>query len=297
MGITDVSSMLTIIIPVIATRPKVLLFENLVRSAPLTIVSQITSSWSVALTKTSIALLLMRLQQARGQQVRGWTIFLYAIISVQIGAAIFLTILHTTRCIPLEGIWRPGVQARCWSPRAFKLIITHASSMVVATDVVFALIPLTFLHHIRSTLLHRVVIAVLMSLGLLASSASVVKTVLTHRFDETADASAKGLEIAIWASVEAQAGIIAACIPCLRAPFMRLLERIGLRRPHNGDDVAWSIREMPLSRVGYAASTSTSRRGVDDGAATPDTARDLQLDSTARGTPETASCKDMQIRG
>lgn len=194
------------------------------KNAPLTMIAEVLTSWSVALIKTSIALMLVRLQNARA-----WTRFLYSIIALQILTAVFVTILQCTRCIPTAAIWNPYVLDKwCWSPEVFKITMTVASSIVIITDVIFSLIPLTFLHHIRRSVPHRIVIGVLMSLGLLASAASVVKTIIIHRFDIGGDVSGTGISIALWASLEAIVGIIAACLPCLRGAFLRLLNRLGI---------------------------------------------------------------------
>ncbi|KAK3364133.1 hypothetical protein B0T25DRAFT_432205, partial [Lasiosphaeria hispida] len=116
----------------------------------------------------------------------------------------------------------------CWSPEAFKATMTAASSIVILTDAIFSLIPLTSLHHIRRSVPHRIVIAILMGLGLLASAASVVKTIMVHRFDAGGDPSGNGISIALRASLEAIVGIIAACLPCLGGAFLRLLSRLGI---------------------------------------------------------------------
>ncbi|KAK0651146.1 hypothetical protein B0T16DRAFT_453647 [Cercophora newfieldiana] len=118
--------------------------------------------------------------------------------------------------------------ATCWSAEAFKVTMTVASSVVIITDVIFSLFPLTFLHHIRRSLAHRIVIGMLMSLGLLASTASVLKTIQVHRFDLGGDIAGIGISIALWTSLEGTVGIIAACLPCLRGPFLRLLSRLGI---------------------------------------------------------------------
>ncbi|KAK4155440.1 hypothetical protein C8A00DRAFT_31678, partial [Chaetomidium leptoderma] len=51
---------------------------------------------------------------------------------------------------------------------------------------------------------------------------------MVHRSGQHGDAAGDGLAIALWASIEAQVGIIAACILCVRAVFLRFLSRIGI---------------------------------------------------------------------
>ena len=200
-------------------------FSEFHRAAPLSIGAELTSTWSVALVKTSVAVMLMRLRPTQG-----WTWFLYAVVGVQLLTAAFVTIMQTTRCIPIEALWEPTIAGkRCWGVAAFKASLTATSIIVIATDVVFALIPLTFLHHIRAAPSSRAAIGVLMSLGLFASAASVVKTYYVQTFDETGDVAGEGMSICLWASIEAQVGITAACVPCLRATFLRCLGRTHLR--------------------------------------------------------------------
>jgi hypothetical protein len=207
-----------------STRPEFLPFSYINQAAPLSLVAEITSTWSVALLKTSIATMLLRFQRTPG-----WAVFLKCVIALQLATAIFITIMQTTRCVPINALWDPTVpRVSCWGENAFKISLTTASILVILTDIIFALIPLTFLYQVRRSLRDRVIIGALMSLGLLASAASVVKTVMVQRFDETDDPSGHGMSIALWASIEAQVGIIAACIPCLRAAFLRFLGRVGV---------------------------------------------------------------------
>lgn len=212
------------VMPVLSNRPDFLPFSYLDQLAPLSIVAEVTATWSVALLKTSIALMLLQLQRTRG-----WSYFLYTIIGVQMLTATFVTVLQTTRCIPMRASWNPTItDKRCWSENAWKASLTVASVLIIVTDVIFALIPVTFLRHIRRSLRDRVIIGILMGLGLFASAASIVKLVMVQRYDGSGDSAANGLSIALWASIEAQVGIIAASIPCLRVAFQRFLSRIGI---------------------------------------------------------------------
>ncbi|KAK4455261.1 hypothetical protein QBC34DRAFT_66520 [Podospora aff. communis PSN243] len=205
--------------------PALIPFATIGRNAPMTIIAEIFTTWCVALIKTSIAVMLVRLQR----NSKGWTRFLYALIGLQVLTAVFVTVLHCTRCIPTEAVWNPHIVNKwCWSDDAFKITMTTASTIVIVTDVIFSLIPLTFLHLIRRTAVHRVIIGGLMSLGLFASSASAIKTIKVHRFNADGDAAGNGIAIALGASLEGTVGIIAACLPCLRGPFLGLLSRLGI---------------------------------------------------------------------
>jgi hypothetical protein len=252
LGLIDMALIIATVSPILTFHREFLPFDSIAKVAPLTMVAEIATSWSVALVKTSIALMLVRLQQSPG-----WTHFLYTVIGVQVVTAVFVTIMHTTRCIPIEAVWNPTVtNKRCWSAEAFKVTMTVASAIVIVTDVLFSLIPLTFLHHIRRSVPHRIVIAILMSLGLVASGASAVKTAMVYQFDRNGDPSGKGMAIALWASIEAQVGIIAACIPCLRAAFLRFLSRIGIYSEFPSDTDSGSSRWSSQAREGHSTGGS-----------------------------------------
>ncbi|KAK4155441.1 hypothetical protein C8A00DRAFT_31679 [Chaetomidium leptoderma] len=145
LGVSDVALMASIVLPIVVFRPQFVSFDAIAEVAPRTMVAEIATSWSVALVKSGIALMLVRLQQHRR-----WARFLYAVIGVQVLTAVFVTVLHTTRCIPTEAIWNPAIVNKwCWGTEALKVTITVASALVIATDIILSLVPLTFLHHIR----------------------------------------------------------------------------------------------------------------------------------------------------
>ena len=199
----------------------------LVATAPLSVVSELLSTWALALVKTSMAAMLLRFQQTN----KGWKRFLYSIVAVQITTAIYLTIMHLTRCIPLNALWNPMItEKRCWNDESFRVSLTVTSAIVIITDVIYSLIPLTFLRNMTRPIRDRIVIGVLLSLGLVATGASIAKTVVVQSFGKEGevDPVGSGLAIALWAAVEEQLALIAACIPCLKAPFQRVLHRFGI---------------------------------------------------------------------
>ena len=246
LGLVDFAAVVRTVEPVLGSRPEYLPLSFIATAGPLTVVAEIVSSWSVALLKTSIAIMLLRFQQARV-----WALFLYSVIGVQVATAVFVTIMQLTRCVPIQATWDITLpQDHCWSQGSLKAGLTVAAVLVIITDFIFALIPLVFLRHVRRSLRDRIIIGFLMSLGLFASAASVIKAVTVQGFNESTD-TGTGLSIALWASIEAQVGIIAACIPCLRAPFVRLLSRLGISSglsggATSGDKSGWQGQSQPL---------------------------------------------------
>ena len=185
------------------------------------------STWAMATVKLSIAYVLVRLLRTKR-----WRYFLYAMIGIQCVAAVFNTIMHATRFIPLEGQWAADpiirIKSQVWSDWAFDVAVTVAASINIMTDIVFSLLPLTFLREIQRPRRDKIIVGGLMALGLVGSSASIVKTITVHRQGNRRDILDQGIRIAIWSILEEQLALIAACVPCLKALFQKCLSHFGL---------------------------------------------------------------------
>ncbi|KAK4460117.1 hypothetical protein QBC42DRAFT_288825 [Cladorrhinum samala] len=183
------------------------------------------SGWAIGLVKLSIACSLLRLRR----ESMAWRVFLAAMMVLSIAIAITTSGFLFASCKPLAAVWKPKTPSSVCLPRTLmsKGILSTAA-LTVATDFILALLPITFVRHIRRSARERVIVAIIMGLGLVASSASICKiaSVLTKRL--TGDPLRDGVDVTIWGITEIQLGIMAACIPCIKSLVERWLVRIGL---------------------------------------------------------------------
>lgn len=151
-------------------------------------------------------------------------------IGIQIASCIASTVFQLVQCRPLAVIWDPSnhPDAVCAKPQAAYTSIYVNSAIAITTDLIFAILPITFIWKINRPLRERIVLALLMGLGLFAAITSMVKTTLVKFYGVTGDTLWDAIDISLWSFLEEQTGIIAACIPCLKSPFERLLGRLGL---------------------------------------------------------------------
>ncbi|PSN65180.1 hypothetical protein BS50DRAFT_575245 [Corynespora cassiicola Philippines] len=186
-------------------------------------------SWAMAMIKTSIALMLLRLEQ---KQL--WRKFLWTLIVVQILLALYNMLTQVMQCFPLKGAWDllGVVEAKCWSKNAIRVSSICVSTVNVVTDFILSIMPISFLSKIQRPLRERAIIGCLMALGIFAGVASIVKMVAAAQFGRTNDPNSESIQIGMWSSIEELVGLIAACIPCLRSPFQRFLEYFGLVSTH-----------------------------------------------------------------
>ena len=167
-------------------------------------------------------------------------------IALQAVTTIYTTVMHSTRCIPLKAQWTPSItHKKCWSTQAFRTSLLVASVINISMDIVFSLVPLTFLRKIQQPLRDKITISILFGLGLVASVASIMKAIAILSFGKTSDPPAEGINIALWSLVEEQVGVIVACLPCLKSLLQRILIRF---RAATG--LAQTQSEYPEDAVG-----------------------------------------------
>ncbi|KAK3986486.1 hypothetical protein QBC44DRAFT_333307 [Cladorrhinum sp. PSN332] len=206
--------------------PSTFTLADVIYSNKLAVLSQPIWAWSMATIKIAVAGMLLRLE--RRKPVRT---FLWVMVGLQILVCLYSTFASLLQCIPLRAAWDLlglVTDAKCWSKSAIRVNSICVSSFNVVTDVIFALMPVTFLRKVQIPLRERVVIAMLMGLGVFASAASIVKAVIAANFGRTDDPNLEGISMGTWSVVEEQVAFIAACIPCLRKPFKRVLQKFGL---------------------------------------------------------------------
>ncbi|KAF2868969.1 hypothetical protein BDV95DRAFT_609227 [Massariosphaeria phaeospora] len=192
-------------------------------------------AWATGLVKISIACMLLRFQQSPR-----WRIPIYLVIGLNILFIGFMGIAVLFQCIPYASIWDfkgKYPNRKCWSPRISVASLWVSCLCNVISDVVLSLMPLTFLGKIRRPLKEKVVVGGLMGLGLLASSFSLARLILTCRGGRVKDIGANTTLTGLLACLEVQTSLIAACIPTLRSSSRRLLGRIGILRGNCSNSV------------------------------------------------------------
>jgi hypothetical protein len=171
----------------------------------------------------------MALMFLRIKRTPGWQRFLFGMIGLQVATAIAANCAQFLQCRPLAALWDPKTpNVKCWPIQGAQASIYINSVIGICTDVVFSLLPITFIRKLERPFWEKVVLCCLMGLGIFASITSIVKTTLIKNYGKTGDALWDSVGISMWSILEEQIGITAACIPCLKSPFERLLRRVGI---------------------------------------------------------------------
>lgn len=182
---------------------------------------------SIACIKISVAIQLLRLQQSRPGKI-----FLYIFIGIVAVTSLAFIVVNVVQCIPLEAAWdiTGSIQgAKCIDHHIFSQVSNAQSYGNAAMDLILSLFPVTFLRKLRRPRTEKVLIGVLMGVGLTASAASLEKAAVVRQWaHEVSDPLKIGFSISTWSCIEMFLGITAACLPCMKATFQRLLTAIGV---------------------------------------------------------------------
>lgn len=176
-----------------------------------------------------------------------WKWFLYGAMVVQVASAIGTTVTIFTECKPFQSLWDPTIPGGYCSLIEIKESMYVNLSVNLIEDLIFSLLPLTFIRMMHVPLREKLVLTVVMGMGLLASAATIVRLTLIKGYGVGGDFSWDNSDMAMWAHLECNIGIAAACIPCLKSPFEKVLRRVGLLSPRDSTAAYRNQKYLPHS--------------------------------------------------
>ena len=158
-----------------------------------------------------------------------WRGFLYIMIGIQILFAVGLTLWMMLHCRPLSTSWDYTTdQLYCDTSNSVKAINYIAIAINIASEVAFALLPLTFVLQLQRPLQERLLICGLMGVGLIIVAISAIRVVVfltvTKGFVVVMDWFVSCM---ICNCTEAFLASIVASLPFTKAPLQAFLSRLG----------------------------------------------------------------------
>jgi hypothetical protein len=156
--------------------------DDTIQAEKFLFISQPPYAWSLACAKISIALMLMRIQRDR----KAWVWFLSFMILFSVLIAVTMNTFQFSLCKPLSAIWdhsTPG--AKCMDLSIAQVSIYVTAILTIVTDVILSLSPIFFIINIQRPLREKFALGFVMSLGLVASGASIAKTTLVKTYGIT----------------------------------------------------------------------------------------------------------------
>ncbi|KAH6715137.1 hypothetical protein BKA61DRAFT_721895, partial [Leptodontidium sp. MPI-SDFR-AT-0119] len=253
---------------------------------------------SIGLVRISVAFSLLQFSSSKI-----WKGILWTLITIQVMISTGLLMFMLFNCRPLRAFWEPVAHAQCWS-RKYAMVFDWVSSVtVILIDFILALMPIQLIRILHRPLPEKILISCLMAMGLLATAIAAIKMTTFHGafLGDPLSSTVMG---SLWAKLEEQVGITAACIPCLKAPAERFLRRVGILATRLGQSAELPSFVVPKSRnfatlrvgseeampdgdIGLVDSTKSAWTGNTVGVTSFDTA--VESESRSAGTERTGS--------
>ncbi|RDL30696.1 uncharacterized protein BP5553_10041 [Venustampulla echinocandica] len=227
--------------------------EKMKTGLKLNFAAQIIYVFAIAAIKVSIGLFLLRFTSSKA-----YKILIYSIL----GFLAFYTIAGTAslmaQCTPFDAHFDftiPG--AVCYPVKVSQALAYTNAACGIFTDVVFALLPIPLLWKLQINRRVKTSIVGILSLGIFAATASVVKTYYVTSYGKFGDFLWDSTYLTIWMTTECNVGILAASIPAMKPLFKVVL----------GSTYGTGYLGGPNSRYnkGYAQHASTGRNTEGDG--------------------------------
>ncbi|KAI1633662.1 hypothetical protein F4809DRAFT_622384 [Biscogniauxia mediterranea] len=162
----------------------------------------------------SVAILLERLMAPNKLR----TVGLYTLVGLQVVIAAISCVLLFTQCTPSEHLWNPAVPAECFPAGTVSEYSYFVGSFTAFTEIVLGIVPIAGFWNLQLPTKTKVSLCFLMCCTIFSAICSIIKTTKLDQLSNLGDFTYGTVDLIIWAIVEANVIIIAACMPSLR-PF------------------------------------------------------------------------------
>ncbi|KAL4786936.1 hypothetical protein BJX76DRAFT_364758 [Aspergillus varians] len=217
--------------------------------------------------KVSVALFLIRIISKVKNQKHAMYALIVIMTLINIGGVVTIY----AQCTPTARIWDRSVKGSCWPQGAQRNYAFFQGSISALTDLILAIWPLFTIKNLQMALKVKAGLGGVLSLGIIAMIAAVIKT--SHLATLTAydDYSWVTVDLTIWVLLEQYLIILAACIPALTPLFNIIIRHRSSKRSrsnHNELHATYSgkpgrDRDRDSDRQEYNAFASVGRDYVE----------------------------------
>ncbi|MCJ1303484.1 hypothetical protein MMC08_006294 [Hypocenomyce scalaris] len=227
--------------------------EQRVRATKINFILNPFGIMAYSLPNISVAIFINRILSLRGW--RKWGI--YGIAIAQSFIAGISCILLFAQCSPAKFLWDPTIPAKCLPSTVITGYSYFVGSYSAFTDIVLAVVPAVTFWKLQMKRKTKVGVSLLMGMTAVAAICAIIKTTKLNELADLDDFTYGTVDLLIWAIVEADVIIIAACIPALR-PFALSVSQ-SVRTSHQGYTGHSSRRHFPLEDMSSGAASEGSK--------------------------------------
>ncbi|TIA30875.1 hypothetical protein D6C79_09565 [Aureobasidium pullulans] len=175
---------------------------------------------SLIFIKSSICVALIRLVVTRRLL---YTLYAILALSASYGFIAMMTVL--LQCRPLRATWEPSA-GTCSNQGIIVHISYFVTACSIATDLACAVMPFVILWKLQMRRRLKFTVAAMLSLGFLASAATIVRIKYLDSYFATEDLAFKVSNVVLWSIIETGIAIIVGSIPSLK-PLVKSIPFFG----------------------------------------------------------------------
>ncbi|KAF2840995.1 hypothetical protein M501DRAFT_902028, partial [Patellaria atrata CBS 101060] len=178
---------------------------------------------AISCVKISIAFFLLRLASRTRYKKLLWGAVVFIVVFT---IACSFTLIF--QCTPVSAAWNyslraPTGTARCFTMLQYRNIGLMNSSINIATDVLFAVLPIPLILSLKVNRRTKISLTLILSLGIFACAAGMVKAVQQYHVLTDRDWTVHD-SFNVWNDIELNVGIVAASLPSLKPLFAWMLD-------------------------------------------------------------------------
>ncbi|KAK1779797.1 hypothetical protein QBC45DRAFT_373944 [Copromyces sp. CBS 386.78] len=216
--------------------------------------------------RLSIGVQLLRIAVSRTHRL-----IIYTAVTVFQVCSVAFFLLFVMQCLPSKFFWTRflgDLDGKCINPE-ITVNATYAYSAVsCATDWTLGLLPISLVWHLQMTPRTKLMVAAILALGAVASTATIVRMPYVKDMSNQLDFLYACTDVAIWSTAETGIGIAASAIATLRPLARSFLARSklfgGSTTPHGGGPSGSHHWPTSMSKGGYVRSRSAAQDGSGD---------------------------------
>ncbi|RMY91677.1 hypothetical protein D0862_09680 [Hortaea werneckii] len=233
--------------------------------------------WALTVSVTKASLLMQYLRIFSTPRVRGAC---YALLAALLPALLWAVLGGTLLCRPVRKLWDPEVQGgACMSAEKYWVSV---AGLDIGLDVLVLVLPLPGIWGLRLPRRQKVGLVVVFLLGFFVCAVSVVRLLTVFLVSRTGDLVQSGVWNIIWSAVEANVGIVCACLLALKPLVGRWWPRLVESSEGEIPEYCMRIRRISMGDEEACAWPGDEATLVPDSACTVKGSRSSQATSSKR---------------
>ncbi|KAL9087479.1 MAG: hypothetical protein Q9159_003616 [Coniocarpon cinnabarinum] len=213
---------------------------------------------TLSLTKISILCQYYRIFIYKRTRIAVWVTL---VIVICYGIATFFDSIFI--CTPVNAFWSPDPVEAKKSCVNENMLWYSNSAVNIVLDVVIIALPMPAIQTLSISSARKVAVMGLFALGGFVTVTSIVRLYTLRQIADSTDVTWDNVNAAVWSVIEANTGIICACLPAIRPLFACLFGNRPVATPSHYRIPDESGHEIPLSATVHHSSRSIKQSAND----------------------------------